>query len=198
MNSTASGRARNRPYCRSRERLHLFLLLLLPAAAGWPGQVAAADGSNPGNKPKQAVVPVREYLPVLLQKSLLKSDQAYLKRLQAVLALFRGLQEAGDISQGQINDTKRQVLRTRIQILRRQKAYADSLDRSSFGRGTSRSVCGRRQPRWSGRFPAISGGSRRSLMIITGFPIASPSSAGRKRRADCGPSCGSYTPRSPW
>jgi hypothetical protein len=103
--------------------------MVLPAAAGWPASAAAVGGPTPSNKLKQAVAPVREYLPVLLQKSLLESDRAHLKRLQAVLALFRGIQEGGDISQGQINETKGQVLRTRIQVLRRQKAYADSLDR---------------------------------------------------------------------
>jgi hypothetical protein len=68
----------------------------------------------------------REYLPVLLQKTLLENELENLRSLQDFLRLFEGVREAGGVSA--LEKVEQEMLQARIRVVQLKTDYQDALD----------------------------------------------------------------------
>ena len=98
--------------------------------------VAVAGGGEYGNDfapgsplPPSGNAPTEGYLPTLLRAYQLENEKQNVAALESTLALFRALQEGGDVSQLQVDQVELDLLNSRANVLQFTQQLRDALDR---------------------------------------------------------------------
>ncbi len=98
--------------------------------------VAIAGGGEFGNDfapgsplPPSGQAPTEGYLPTLLRAYQLENEKQNVAALESTLALYRALQEGGDVSQLQVDQVELDLLNSRANVLQFTQLLRDALDR---------------------------------------------------------------------
>jgi outer membrane protein TolC len=98
--------------------------------------VAIAGGGEFGNDfapgsplPPSGNAPTEGFLPTLLRAYQLENEKQNVAALESTLALFRALQEGGDVSQLQVDQVELDLLNSRANVLQITQQLRDALDR---------------------------------------------------------------------
>src|SRR5262245_49530465 len=98
------------------------------AVAGILIAAGISRADPPPTEPKQTQAQQREYLPVLLQRTLLENERESVRSLEDFFKLFEILREGGRVSDLQVAKVEQVLLQGRIRVVQRETDYRDALD----------------------------------------------------------------------
>jgi hypothetical protein len=105
-----------------------ILLAVFLAGAGSATSFASEDQPDPQREDKQEQAQLREYLPILLQKTRLENEREQVRFLEEAFKLSKVLIEAGETTPVRVGEVERELLEARNRVLQREADYHDSLD----------------------------------------------------------------------